>query len=46
MKRTLRQVREARRGVAPDIERAAFTERWGAADHQQAMRAFAAKKEG
>jgi hypothetical protein len=46
MKRALREVREARRGAAPDIERAAFSERWGAPDHQQAMRNFAAKKEG
>ncbi len=44
MKRALREVREARRGDAAEIERAAFSKRWGAPDHQHAMRAFAAKK--
>jgi enoyl-CoA hydratase/carnithine racemase len=44
MKRALREVREARRGAAPEIERAAFSERWGAPDHQRAMQAFAARK--
>jgi enoyl-CoA hydratase/carnithine racemase len=44
MKRTLREVREARRGVAADKERAAFAARWGAPDHQLAMGAFFDKK--
>jgi enoyl-CoA hydratase/carnithine racemase len=44
LKRALREVREARRGAAPERERAAFSERWGAPDHREAMGAFAAKK--
>jgi enoyl-CoA hydratase/carnithine racemase len=44
MKRTLREVREARRGAAIERERAVFSERWGAPDHQRAMDAFLAKK--
>jgi enoyl-CoA hydratase/carnithine racemase len=44
IKRALRDVREARRGAALEVERAAFSERWGAADHQRAMQAFATKK--
>jgi enoyl-CoA hydratase/carnithine racemase len=44
MKRTLREVREARRGGAIERERAVFSERWGAPDHQRAMDAFLAKK--
>ncbi len=44
LKRTLREVREARRGASVERERAAFLERWGAPDHQAAMRAFLARK--
>jgi enoyl-CoA hydratase/carnithine racemase len=44
MKRTLREVREARRGAAMDRERAAFSSLWGGPGHQQAMSAFLAKK--
>jgi enoyl-CoA hydratase len=44
LKRALREVREARRGGAMERERTIFSERWGAADHQNAMNAFIAKK--
>jgi enoyl-CoA hydratase/carnithine racemase len=44
MKRTLREVREARRGAAMERERQVFSERWGGADHQTAMDAFFSKK--
>jgi enoyl-CoA hydratase len=44
LKRALREVREARRGAAADRERLAFNERWGAADHRDAMSAYVAKK--
>jgi enoyl-CoA hydratase/carnithine racemase len=44
MKRTLREVREARRGAAMDRERAVFSSLWGGPGHQQAMSAFLAKK--
>lgn len=44
MKRTLREVREARRGDAPAREREAFSQRWGAADHRDAVDAFLSKK--
>jgi enoyl-CoA hydratase/carnithine racemase len=44
LKRALREVREARRGAAVDRERAMFSERWGAADHRDAMSAYLAKK--
>jgi enoyl-CoA hydratase/carnithine racemase len=44
LKRALREVREARRGAAVDLERAAFSERWGAADHRDAMGAFLARR--
>jgi enoyl-CoA hydratase/carnithine racemase len=44
MKRTLREVREARRGAALEREREVFSQRWGAADHRTAMDAFLAKK--
>ena len=44
LKRALREVREARRGAAVERERSAFFERWGAADHRDAMSAFLAKK--
>lgn len=43
LKKTLRAVRELGRGEAMGMERAAFSERWGAADHQKAMGAIAAK---
>src|SRR5262249_58857213 len=45
LKRALREVREARRGAAVERERRIFSERWGAADHQDAMSALLAKKE-
>lgn len=44
LKRALREVREARRGVAVERERDVFSERWGAADHRVAMDAFIRKK--
>jgi enoyl-CoA hydratase/carnithine racemase len=44
MKRTLREVREARRGAEREREREAFSERWGDADHQRAMDAFRSRK--
>jgi enoyl-CoA hydratase/carnithine racemase len=44
LKRALREVREARRGAAVERERSVFFERWGAADHRDAMSAFLAKK--
>jgi enoyl-CoA hydratase len=39
LKRALHEVREARRGAAIERERSTFVERWGAADHKDAMRA-------
>jgi enoyl-CoA hydratase/carnithine racemase len=44
LKRALREVREARRGAAMDHERSAFSERWGAPDHRDAMNAFISKR--
>jgi enoyl-CoA hydratase/carnithine racemase len=44
LKRALREVREARRGEAVERERAVFSERWGGADHRDAMDAFTARK--
>jgi enoyl-CoA hydratase/carnithine racemase len=44
LKRALREVREARRGAAVERERSVFFERWGAADHRDAMSAFLTKK--
>ncbi len=44
LKRALREVREARRGAAVERERSVFFDRWGAADHRDAMSAFLAKK--
>lgn len=44
MKRALRGVREARRGAAIELERAAFSERWGGPDHREAMDAFLSRK--
>lgn len=44
MKQALRKVREARRGVALDHEREAFSERWGKSDHRQAMDDFLRRK--
>jgi enoyl-CoA hydratase len=44
LKRALLEVREARRGQAFDRERAVFSERWGGADHRDAMDAFTARK--
>jgi enoyl-CoA hydratase/carnithine racemase len=44
LKRTLHEVREARRGAALERERATFSARWGAPDHREAMRAFREKK--
>jgi enoyl-CoA hydratase/carnithine racemase len=44
LKRALREVREARRGAAFEREREVFSERWGGADHKDAMNAFAARK--
>jgi enoyl-CoA hydratase len=41
LKRALHDVREARRGAALEHERSTFIERWGAADHREAMRANA-----
>jgi enoyl-CoA hydratase len=43
LKKALREVRELGRGEATMKERAAFSERWGGADHQAAMSAFATK---
>jgi enoyl-CoA hydratase len=44
LKRALREVREARRGFAVDREREAFSDRWGGADHKDAMNAFLSRK--
>jgi enoyl-CoA hydratase/carnithine racemase len=44
LKRALYEVREARRGAAVDRERVVFSERWGAADHRDAMRAFLSRR--
>jgi enoyl-CoA hydratase len=44
LKRALHDVREARRGRALDAEREAFNERWGGADHRDAMNAFLSRK--
>lgn len=44
LKRAAQAVRAARRGAAPEIEAEAFAERWGGADHLDAMRAFLKKK--
>ncbi len=45
LKRALYEVRASRRGAAMDREREVFAERWGAADHQAAMRAFQKRRE-
>jgi len=44
LKRTLRGVREARRGASADVEREAFSQRWGGADHRKAMDEFLSRK--
>lgn len=44
LKRALHEVRAAQRGGAVERERAAFVERWGAADHRAAMEAFRERK--
>ncbi|MFO0762607.1 MAG: enoyl-CoA hydratase/isomerase family protein [Byssovorax sp.] len=44
LKKTLRAVRELGRGEAMAMERAAFSERWNAPDHRQAMNAVAKKE--
>lgn len=44
LKRALFEVREARRGRALDTEREVFSERWGGADHRDAMNAFLSRK--
>jgi enoyl-CoA hydratase/carnithine racemase len=44
LKRALYEVREARRGAAVERERLAFSERWGAADHRDAMNAFLTRR--
>jgi enoyl-CoA hydratase len=44
LKRALREVREARRGAAVEREREVFSERWGAADHRDAMNAFLTRR--
>jgi enoyl-CoA hydratase/carnithine racemase len=44
LKRTLGDVREARRGTATALEREAFAARWGGPDHRAAIRAFATRK--
>ena len=40
MKRTLAAVRAAGRAGTHELERAAFASRWGAPDHEAALRAF------
>jgi enoyl-CoA hydratase len=44
LKRALHGVREARRGGAAETEREVFSERWGGADHRDAMNAFRSRK--
>ena len=44
LKRTLGDVREARRGAAPALEREAFAARWGSPDHRAAIRTFETRK--
>jgi enoyl-CoA hydratase len=44
LKRAIMRVREARRAGALDLEREAFSERWGGADHRQAMDEFMSRK--
>jgi enoyl-CoA hydratase len=44
LKRALHEVREARRGRSADLEREAFSERWGGADHRDAMHAFTKRR--
>lgn len=44
LKRTLREVREARRGAGMERERAGFSERWGGPDHQTAIGKFLSEK--
>ncbi|MFT3768036.1 MAG: enoyl-CoA hydratase/isomerase family protein [Minicystis sp.] len=44
LKRGLYEVREARRGKAEDFEREVFSERWGGADHRDAMNAYMSRK--
>jgi enoyl-CoA hydratase len=44
LKRAIRGVREARRGTGLDLEREAFSERWGGPDHRKAMDEFLSRK--
>ncbi|MCC6555036.1 MAG: enoyl-CoA hydratase/isomerase family protein [Polyangiaceae bacterium] len=44
LKRAMANVRAARRGAALDLEREAFSERWGGADHRKAMDDFLSRK--
>ncbi len=44
LKRTLGEVRAARRGAAIEREREAFSARWGSDDHRAAIRAFETRK--
>lgn len=44
LKRTLTEVRQARRGSAIELEREAFSARWGGDDHRAAIRAFETRK--
>jgi enoyl-CoA hydratase len=44
LKRALTDVRAARRGAAPALEREAFAQRWGSPDHRAAIRAFETRK--
>lgn len=44
LKRALSDVRAARRGAAPALEREAFAARWGGPDHRAAIRAFETRK--
>ena len=44
LKRALNDVRAARRGAAPALEREAFAARWGGPDHRAAIRAFETRK--
>lgn len=44
LKRALHGVREARRGASLDVEREAFSERWGGPDHRKALDDFLSRK--
>jgi enoyl-CoA hydratase/carnithine racemase len=46
LKKTLHAARAMGRRETSEIEQRAFVDRWGGPDHQNAMRAFAAKKRG